>query len=403
MGVAPDGRFTASERAALVATVVSGTLVPLNSTMIAVGLPDIARAMNVEAGRAAVLVTAYLVAMLVCQPIGGRAGDRFGHRRVAAIALAGFGVSSVVAALAPAFPLLLAARCGQAVFGASFSPNMSALLRHTIDPRRRGRAFGLMGSGIGSGAAIGPVLGGALIAAGDWRWMFAANVPIVLIALPLVVRLARTETHGPVIAEPGRVTTLDLLKRGPFLAACATQTFSNFCLYSTLLVLPIVLTADGWTSGPTGAAVSALTLGMLVLSPAGGRAGDSRGRARVATVGMSLAVAGCAIVAGFIETSPLLVVGAMIIGSGQGIASASLQTAAVEAAPLEATASAAGIYSTSRYVGSIASSLLIAALAVSDAASSRPLAFAVVGASVVATLTASRVEGGSRRAAVGVA
>ena len=398
MGV-EQRRFTGAERGALVAAVVSGALVPLNSTMIAVALPDIAASTGVEAGRTALLVTGYLVVMLVFQPLGGRAGDRYGHKRVTAGALAGFGAASLIAAIAPSFTVLFVARCVQAVFGAALSPNLSAVLRHTIDVHRRGRAFGLMGSGIGTGAAVGPVLGGLLVAISDWRLMFLANVPVVTAALVLVVRLQLHEDAASSARDVERASIWSLLAHRPFLASCVTQATSNFSLYTTLLVLPLVLVDKGWSSGPTGFAVSGLTLGMLVLSPIGGRisdarlsGGDHRARAHVVAAGMAVSVVGCAVIAASLDLPWLLIAGAVVLGAGQGVAGASLSTAAVEAAPADAAATAAGVYSTSRYVGSIVGSVLIAALAVADASSARPLAFAIIATSLVAMIAGSRVQ-----------
>ena len=380
-------RFTPAERTALASTVVGGSLVPLNSTMLAVALADIADDMGVAPGRAALLVTSYLIVMLIAQPIAGRFGDRVGHRPVAIGSLVVFVAASLLAAAAPSFWVLVAARSMQALGGAGFSPNSSAMLRHTIAAMRRGRAFGLVGSGIGTGAAVGPVFGGLLIAAGSWRLLFLANVPVVIAALYLVTRIP---SRGRDPSEE-RHSMVSLLRVPAFAAACLTQSATTVALYGALLVLPIVLAAAGWASGTTGFAVSALTLGILVLSPVGGRLGDRIGRVRVIVTGMVIAVAGAVMLAVFIDDAPLLILGSLVMGCGQGLAGASLQTAAVEAAPLEAAGSASGLFSTSRYVGSISVSLLIAALAVDNASSARPVTIAIVVASGLAVITGGQV------------
>lgn len=385
-------RFAPEERAALAAAVVGGVLVPLNSTMLAVALPDIARALDVEPGRVAVLVTAYLVAMLVCQPIGGRIGDRFGHQLIALWALVAFGAASLLAAAAPTFAVLFVARCLQAVAGAAFMPNLSAILRLTVAETRRGKAFGVMGSGIGSGAAMGPVIGGVLVAIGNWRLLFLMNVPVVL---PAVVLVARLRVRELAVGSHEPVRSLALLRVRSYLAAFITQSSTNFALYSSLLVLPLVLAAKGWTSGPTGVAVSGLTIGMLVLSPVGGRLGDRFGRRQVVVGGMAIATCGCVLMAVGIGSAAWLVAGAVVLGCGQGLSGASLQTAAVEAAPPTIAASAAGLFSTSRYVGSIASSVGVAALSVSDSSSARPMALAVVVMGLVAVAAATRIGTGT--------
>jgi len=90
---------------AFASLVLAGALVPLNSTMIALALSPIAHSFHVSVGGATWLVSAYLVAMAVVQPLGGRLGDLVGHRRAFLIGVAGFAVCSAAAALAQDFPL----------------------------------------------------------------------------------------------------------------------------------------------------------------------------------------------------------------------------------------------------------------------------------------------------------
>ena len=167
----------------IVGIALASTLVPLNSTMIAVALPTLADEFDITKGRAGVLVTVYLVAMLVGQPTAGRIADRIGARRLAIIAVTGFGLCSAAAMFASTFAMLVAIRAGQAVFASALSPSVQALVRKVTDADTRGRAFGLQGSVIGAGAGLGPVVGGLLLAAFGWRAIFAINLPIVIVVL----------------------------------------------------------------------------------------------------------------------------------------------------------------------------------------------------------------------------
>ena len=389
LAVAPPSAGS-GERRTLVLAVSAGALIPLNSTMIAVVLPDLADDLGVGRGTAAVLVTTYLVAMLVCQPAAGRLGDRFGHRRVLGVAIAGFTVASIAAGAAPTFLALLAGRAVQALFGAALSPNTQALLRAAVPPERRGRTFGLVGTGIGAGAAIGPVLGGLLSSGVGWRGIFLVNVPHGQLALGL---LARTPpVVGVSAADRAAAPTtrrLDLL-RGHFLAACLTQTTSNFALYTVLLVLPTLLEVHGWSAAAIGLATSGLTAGLLVLGPLGGAVGDRRGRRVPIVAGLSVVALGAVLLAAGPTTGLLLVAGPLVIGAGLGLAGASLQAAAMDAVTQSVAGSAAGVYSASRYVGSIAGSLAISATGATGAGSARPVLIAVVVASVLATAFGSR-------------
>ena len=359
--------------------------------MIAVGLPAVAEDLDVGRSSTALLVTAYLVAMLVCQPAGGRLGDRRGRRRVLAVAITGFGLASIGATAAPTFPALLVGRCAQALFGAALIPNAQALLRATVAAERRGRTFGLVGTGIGAGAAIGPVLGGVLADGVGWRGIFAVNVPLCLLALVL---LARTR-EAPVTAsgdERPRGVAFGLLGERSFLAACITQTTSNFALYTVLLVLPLLLVDKGWTSAGVGLATAGLTVGMLFLGPVGGTLGDRRGRTVPIVLGLAILVVGCALLAIGMTTTALLVAGPLVMGVGMGLSGASLQAAALESVEPQVAGSAAGLYSASRYVGSISGSLVISGVGVTGLANARPALLATVAMTTIAVVSGRFVD-----------
>lgn len=136
-------------------------------------------------GQAGWLVTAYLAAMASLQPLGGKIGDRFGRRPLVLGGLVFFGLASFGAALAPDLWPLLAFRVLQAIAGELIIPNGLALARSIIPEVRRGRAFGLIGAGIGIAAASGPPLRGVLVETADWRAIFYVNVVLILAALAL--------------------------------------------------------------------------------------------------------------------------------------------------------------------------------------------------------------------------
>jgi MFS family permease len=175
----------ASDRAVLAAVALSGTLLPLNSTMLAVALPDIASGLGSGVAASTWLVTAYVVAMAVLGPFAGRLGDRHGRRRVVLWGLGSFAAASLAAGLAPSLALLVAARLGQAVAGSLVLPNAVALLRDALPDGRRAAGFGVLGSAVGAAAAIGPAAGGALAGWLGWRAIFLVNLPLGLIALLL--------------------------------------------------------------------------------------------------------------------------------------------------------------------------------------------------------------------------
>ncbi|MEY2424260.1 MAG: hypothetical protein QOI95_4327 [Acidimicrobiaceae bacterium] len=374
---------------------LASALVPLNSTMIAVALPRIARDFDISKSRASVLITLYLVAMLVGQPLAGRVCDVLGARRLATIATAGFGVFSAAAMVANSFWLLVALRALQAAFASALIPSVQAMLREVVPDRQRGRAFGVQGSVLGVGAGLGPVVGGLATAAFGWRSIFGVNLPVVLAVLYVLRRRvapSSTPSMDDAIVAPddsGR------LFNGVFGVAFTTQALSTFAQYALLLAVPIVLDSRGWSAASIGVALSFLTLGMVVTGPYGGRLGDARGRRRPVVLGLTVTVVAVAAsaVAGDGVPSALLVITLLLFGLGLGVATPSVMTAGIEAAPLARVGSAAGVLSASRYVGSIASTLVLAGVVRDDGSGLQPLLIVCAACLVVSVAVARRLPG----------
>jgi predicted MFS family arabinose efflux permease len=153
--------------------------------------------------------------------------------------------------------------------------------------------------------------------------------------------------------------------RRSFAAANAAIALSNLAMYVTLLAIPILLSrGTGWRSTQVGLVLAAMSGGMVVFSPLGGRLADRLGR-RVPTVaGLSLLTLGLTPLAleGGGITTPALLVGLGLAGAGLGLSSAGLQTAAIEAVGPRDSGAASGLFSTSRYLGSIVGSSVLVGL-----------------------------------------
>jgi len=366
-------------------------LVPLNSTMIAVALPAIADAFDISTGTASVLVTVYLVAMLVGQPLAGRVADVVGNRSAVTWALVGLIVTSLAAAFAPSFLWLVVGRLAQACCAAALGPSVQSLLRALTAPDEQGRTFGLMGSVLGVGAALGPVIGGVLTQAFGWQAIFLVNVPIAGGALFAAVR---TRPRPDAADDGGDIVVTDERILNPVFVVCfSAQALSTLAQYALLLLTPIILSARGWQSGSIGLALSALTVGMIVMGPPGGRAGDARGRRAPSTFGLALAAVavGVILAAGPSVAPVVLVVVLAAFGVGLGLATPNLMSAALASVPMTRTGSAAGVLSMSRYVGSITTSVAIAAFVTSDAGGTRVVLGLSFAATMVATLVATRL------------
>ena len=374
---------------------LASALVPLNSTMIAVALPRIAHDFDISKGRASVLITLYLVAMLVGQPLAGRIGDVLGARRLAIIATTGFGVFSAAAMVAGSFWLLVALRALQAAFAAALVPSVQAMLREVVPARQRGRAFGVQGSVLGVGAGLGPVIGGLATTAFGWRAIFGVNLPVVLAVLYVLQRRVASSTRIAVDDARDAPEDAGRLFNGVFGVAFSTQALSTFAQYALLLAVPIVLDSRGWSPASIGVALSFLTLGMVVTGPYGGRLGDARGRRRPVVLGLTVTLVAVVTSAlgGDDVPSALLVVTLLLFGLGLGVATPSVMTAGIEAAPLARAGSAAGLLSSSRYVGSIASTLVLAGVVRDDGSGLATLLLACAASLAVSLAVARRLPG----------
>jgi MFS family permease len=368
----------------------ASALIPLNSTMIAVALPLIAVDFDITVGRTSLLVTTYLIAMLVGQPVAGRIGDRVGPDRAIRLSLMGFLAASVVGAIAPTFEVLVVARVAQALTGAALVPSVQALLRAVTTPGERGRLFGIHGSMLGAGAASGPFVGGALIALFGWHAIFWVNVPVVAVAL--MIKLPRAAVR--IDPSSDDVKPVVATWRNPvFASGFAVQALSTFSQYMLLLLTPVLLYARGWSPGSVGVLLSMLTLGIVVLGPVGGRFGDTAGRRAPVMIGLGACVMVLlpAAVAGRDIDVWMLGVVLLVFGAGLGFAVPSITTASLESVDVAVTSTAAGILSMSRYVGSIATSVVVGVWLSADG-SGAGLALAMAAAtSVLAFIGATRL------------
>jgi EmrB/QacA subfamily drug resistance transporter len=178
----------AQKRLVLVAAILGTTVVTVDSTVVNVALPAIADDLGGGLAGQQWTSNAYLVTLGSLLLIGGSLGDLFGERRVFALGVAGFGVTSLFCAVAPTIELLVVARALQGVCGALLTPAALAVIVAVFPPDERGKAVGAWTAWGGIGTVLGPLIGGQLVDSASWRWIFAINLPIVLITLFLVFR-----------------------------------------------------------------------------------------------------------------------------------------------------------------------------------------------------------------------
>lgn len=181
-------------------------LVMLDTTMVNVALPQMAVDLDTSDGIEWV-VTAYLLALGVAQPITGWLADRFGMRESFLAGLVAFALASGAVAAAPTLPLVVAARVVQGLAGGVIVPLVTALIFDIVPPDRRGAAVGTAGTAVMVAPTIGPVLAGYVVTTSSWRWLLLIHVPIGLVAAVVGLRVIPK-------VETGVKRSLDVLGLG---------------------------------------------------------------------------------------------------------------------------------------------------------------------------------------------
>src|SRR4051812_22223560 len=175
-----------TKRLTLIACILGTAVVFVDGTVVNVALPAIRADLDTGLAAQQWIVEAYLLTLGSLLLVGGSLGDLLGRRRIFMVGLAGFGVTSLLCALAPNAEALVAARALQGVSGALLVPSSLAVITATFPAAERGAAIGAWTAWAGTSMVIGPLGGGLLVDHASWRWIFAINVPFLLGTLALV-------------------------------------------------------------------------------------------------------------------------------------------------------------------------------------------------------------------------
>lgn len=432
------------DRRLLPPMLLGSVLNPINSTIIAVALVPIGRALGAPASQTAWLVSALYLATSLGQPVVGRLIDLFGPRRLFLLSTGLVGVAGVVGALAPNLGVLIAARVLLGFGTCAGYPAAMALLRSEAERTGRDSPGGVLTALAVANqtiAVVGPLLGGLLITVGGWRATFALNVPLAVAAVALgMLRLPRPATPGGPRRRGELVTRLDLPGMALFAAMLvslllflmnlhlrdwyllaltvvagaafairelrAATPFIDLRLlggntpllatYGRALVAYVVAyaflygftqwTEEGFGLSPFHAGLVQIPMFLLAIgvSVLSGRRRGVRGKLLLGAVGQIVA---CAVILTLTGESPLwmLLLVALVFGVPQGLNNLALQNSVYFQADPERTASSAGLLRTFAYVGSmIASSASAAAFGHhADTAGMHTLAWVMLGAGVV--------------------
>ena len=204
---------------AVAIVLVGGFMALLDTTIVTVALPTIRTGLHASPATLEWVVAAYALAYGLALVPAGRAGDRFGHKPLFVFGLSVFVLASAACGLSHTQDEIIAARTIQGFGAGVFYPAISATIQLSFTGAKRSKAFGALGATIGGSIAIGPVLGGLIIAgvgtAEGWRWVFLVNVLIGAVDIPMAAwQLPRTRSRIPRQFDP---VGLSLLSAGLFL------------------------------------------------------------------------------------------------------------------------------------------------------------------------------------------
>jgi MFS family permease len=390
---------------------VAAGLTPLNSTMIAVALPEMAAQFGAPAASVTVsVVTGYLIATVVCQMPAGSVADRVGYGRALTLGRWIFAGGALAAVLAPGLTVVVMGRLFMAAAGALMVPTAMALIRVAVPPERRPRAFGAMGAVMAGSAAAGPAIGALLMARLGWRALFLVNLPLLLcsrllqpaslatahprsaatrpfdwpgttlLGAALVLIIAATRSPVPLAYGLGGlglllfaalviherraqapILDLALFTRPAFAAGASVIALQNLAMYSLLVLVPFLF-APGGGSSRLGLAIVAMTATMAVTAPVGGWLAERVGLKTVVTAGGLLGAFGVAALTRLAAEASIAEIGSrlLFVGLGIGLSTGPSQAGALGAVDPRQSGMASAAVSMLRYLGAIGGTVILA-------------------------------------------
>lgn len=190
------GRTVAHPRWTIAATMLASSLAFIDGSVTNVALSAIGKDLGAGPADLPWTINAYLLPLSALLLLGGAAGDHYGRRRILIVGICLFTLASAACAIAPSHDVLLAARAGQGIGAAMLMPNSLGILGSSFEGEARGRAVGTWAAAGAIASAIGPPLGGWLVDAIGWRWIFILNIPVAAAAIAIAWRFVEESREG---------------------------------------------------------------------------------------------------------------------------------------------------------------------------------------------------------------
>ncbi len=431
-------------------------MILVDSTIVSVAMPDIMESLNADINAAIWVTSAYLLAYVVPLLITGRLGDRFGPKRVYLVGLVVFTLSSLWCGMTTSVEALIIARVIQGVGAASMTPQTMAVITRIFPPDRRGAAMGMWGAVAGVATLVGPILGGVLVDAFGWEWIFFINIPVGVIALVMAIWLVPSlETHphrfdwfGVVLSAGGMFLLVYGIQQAhgagwgpligpvtvPFVIAGGVVVLIGFVLWQKVnrseVLVPLSLFKDrnftlaaiamttvgfGVTSmafpimlwaqtvlgySPTQSALLLAPMAILsgVLAPFVGRLvdhGDPRVLAGIGLGAFSIALFWLGSILDVHTSLWAVIPPVLLLGVANGFMWSPISSTATRNLPLHHAGAGSGVYNTVRQVGAVLGSAAISAAMESRLAANIGSSSGAVGGAEAGTGPAADVAGGT--------
>ena len=193
--------MTGNQRLILLIAILASFLSFLDGSVVNVALPAIIQELGGGLAAQQWITSAYMLTLGALILVAGSLSDIFGRKRILLWGIIGFGVASILCAIAPTIELLITARAIQGIFGALLVPSSLALIIASFQGEEQGKAIGSWTAWTGISFLIGPLVGGILIDSLSWRWIFIINSIPIIITLVLMTRLPADKHHQRAIVD----------------------------------------------------------------------------------------------------------------------------------------------------------------------------------------------------------
>ncbi len=414
-----DGREHANKWAVLAILAIGVFMATLDTSIVNISLPTIARYFGVPLnGAIEWVVIAYLVVIAGVLLTTGRLADMIGRKPIWIAGLIIFTTGSAICGASVSLGMLIAARALQGLGGAFIMAVSPAMLTSAFPAHERGRALGMNAVIVALGVSVGPTLGGIITENLSWRWIFYVNVPLgiigviatlhiltermrrghgrfdplgaillaiglvaltlglsfgqewgwnspLLIGMLVVSLLALTAMVIVELRVPDPIIDFSLLRRRVFLSANVSLVLSFLALFAVSFMLPFYLEElRGFSTEQAGLLLTPLPLTIAVLAPFTGALADRIGTRWLAAGGLLIACIGLVLISQLNAQSSVgdIIWRLVVIGVGQAMFQSPNNSALMGAAPREQQGSASGFLATGRVVGQSISVALAGAI-----------------------------------------